>query len=381
MSANDTIDKLRKELKTEKFAKILKWQKKYIKIIKMWQIMRKIACVSLIFLFSIAALYANDPENFILHIQGTGSPNFVEGFKFALEIEANAAGYQTTTNSSMADYSIRFSVEFDQTEQKSKFIVTLFSVKESLEVIAMEYYFADEEEMMLYSQLVFFLLIANIEIPVVEVVPENDNWRHKWLYITPSLNYSLLMFKLNEKNLVGGTGVSDEEDASIIAPLDNRIIPTLGLGLGLEFQFLDFMSIEPHAHISFEEASLNELVFNLLFSLKLKFPLKFFNHLVISPYGAAAYSMYFSQKIDIAGSIPMLDFLPIDIAVGGGIQVAMKTGNNDALFFDASFMYFGDISTRNQFYDLYAYPPEVFYNYSILSFGIGYKFGLLDRKR
>jgi len=178
--------------------------------------------------------------------------------------------------------------------------------------------------------------------------------------------------------LIGGAGVyyGDFNSPDRVAPLDNKLIPTPGISFGIEFQFLNFMSIEPHAQISMEQVVLDRIIYSALFSVELKFPLKFFKYVVIEPYGIAAYPMRFSidEDFEIFTNYPQFLF-------GGGIQIAVKTGKSGALFFDVSYLYIGDIAMKNFYGELYPEPKEIHYNYSILGFKIGYKFGILNRKR
>jgi hypothetical protein len=342
----------------------------------MRQMTKKITCFLIIFLFSLTFLYAAGPKKLALHLQGNGSQNLVEGFKFALTIEANAAGFQVIDSYNAANYQIKYSIEFDRMEQKFKFTVSLIKIMDSSEVITMEYFFADEEEMLLYSQLIFYMLMANLPEEETGSVYEDDTWRNKWLYLNTSFDYSLMFLILEGKGLIGGAGIYHElSDRTVdrVAPLDNMIVPTMGAGLGLEFQFLNFMSIEPHAHISLEEVVYDNLVYNVLFSVELKFPLKIFSSIVIEPYGLAAYPISFPQGEDIFKGIPTYLF-------GGGIQAAVKAGKNGALFFDVSYLYIGEIGMINRFDKLYPKPDTIFYDYSVLKFSVGYKFGFFNRK-
>jgi hypothetical protein len=341
--------------------------------------MKKIICISFLLLSSINALYAANKKNITINIQGTGPKDTVEGFKYALVIEATAAGYDITENTAMAKYSIKFTVEWDQIEERSKFTVSLVKVEDSYVVVTMEYFFADEEEMLLYSQLVFFMLMANLpedEIIIAVAGPEDDSWRHKWLYARASFEYLVLLLQLMPKdNLIGGAGVYDGsfENPTSVAPLDNKLIPMPGLKLGLEVQFLDFMSVEPGAQISMEQIMLNEIVYNVLFSLQIKFPLKFIKSLVLEPYGAGAYPMRFPQNKVFEG-FPLYSY-------GGGIQISAKAGKNGAAFVDISYMYFGEVDMKNYIDKLYPNPKTITFNHSILGFSIGYKYGFIDRKR
>jgi len=345
----------------------------------MRQITKKMIFISFFLLFSVTFLYAANSKNITLNIQGSGSPSFVEGFKYALTVEAKAAGYDVSDNLSAAKYSIKFTVEFDRVEQKSKFVVSLVKVVDSSVIVTMEYFFADEEEMMLYAQLVFFLLISNLPEDVSGGAPEDNSWRNKWLYLNVSFDYSMMFLALNDNRLKGGIGMWNDVN-NTIAPLDNKFALMPGIGLGLEFQFLDFMSIEPHAQISMEEIVKDHLMFTALFSVELKFPLKFLKYVVIEPYGIAAYSMRFPTEKEVFSSYPKLIF-------GAGIQIAMKAGNSGALFVDVSYMFFnlGETYMKNQFAipdkDLYPNPPEIHYDHYILGFKVGYKFGFINRKR
>jgi len=367
----------------------LKSWEEYIKIKKMRQMSKKIIFIFFFLLFSITFLYAANSKNITLSIQGSGSQDFVESFKYALKVEANAAGYQITDDVNQSKYSIKFTVEYDRREQRSKFVVSLIKVEDSSVIITMEYFFADEEEMLLYSQLVFFLLMSNLPEDVTTVAVEDDSWRNKWLYFNLSFDYSFMCLLLKEIQLDDGTTApgngsgmwrGPDDNPDMIAPLDHKIVPMPGISFGIEFQFLSFMSIEPHAHISIEHAISGHLIYSALFSARLKFPLKFFKSIVITPYGVVAYPMRFMEDEDTE----IFDFDPdedLKFIFGGGIQIAAKLGNSGGLFFDISFLYVGDTFMKNFYSELYPKPEKIPYNQFILGFSIGYKFGLFNRKR
>jgi hypothetical protein len=339
--------------------------------------MKRITCVSFLLLFSIAVLHAANSKSITLNIQGSGPANTVESFKYALTIEANAAGYQINENLIMSNYSIKFTVEFDQIEQKSKFIVSLVKVADSSVIVTMEYFFADEEEMLLYSQLVFFMLMANL--PENETTaPENDDWRNKWLYVRASVDYSISFYNFEEEGLFKGAGIyrgNDINNVTMYSLIDNKIISVPGISLGVEVQFLDWMSAEPGVRLSLEELAMNRLIYNLSFSLELKFPLKFFRNLILEPYGGASYTMRFPEEHELF----LFKKVP-DFSFGGGIQAAVKAGENGAAFIDVNFMYSGDVIMNNQD-KLYTKPEVIHYNHFVLGFKIGYKYGFFDRKR
>lgn len=339
--------------------------------------MKKAVYILIFAFFSISGLFAARSKNITLIIQGNGPLETVEGFKYALKIEANAAGYDVSDNPAAAKYSIRFNVVFDQAEQKFRFTVSLIKMADQSEIVTMEYLFTDEEEMLLYSQLVFFMLMANL--PEDEIgAPEDDSWRNKYLYLSASFDYSLMLLELSKNNdLMGGIGMyNDSVTPKIVAPLDNKIIPMIGISLGLEYQFLNFMSVEPKIHISMEEVLKNNIIFNALCSLDIKAPLKFFGSFVIAPYLEAAYPMRFRlghEVREVFFNYPKLGY-------GGGVQTAVKMGKNGALFFDVGYLYFGETGLKNQFTDLYPKPSVIKYNYSLVSFRVGYKYGFFNRK-
>jgi len=340
---------------------------------------KKALFVIIILFSSISGLYAAKPKNITLIIQGNGPQETVEGFKYALKIEANAAGYNVSDNPTAAKYFIKFNVVFDQAEQKSRFSVSLIKMADQSEIVTMEYLFTDEEEMLLYSQLVFFMLMANLPEDEVETkpeaAPEDDSWRNKWLYLRASFDYSIMLLSLQKTGLAGGgLGMYNPANPSIIAPLDNKVVPVLGIGLGAEVQVLNFLSLEPGFQLSYENAVEGHTIYNLLLTMGVKFPLKFFNSFVPEPYIMAAFPMRFPAVNDIFVKYPTLVY-------GGGVQVAVKMEKSSAIFFEVSYLYYGDVTMKNKYKELYPKPNVISYDYSVVCFKVGYKYGLFDRKK
>ena len=336
---------------------------------------KKALCALIILFSSISSIYAANSRNITLNIQGTGSKELVESFIYALKIEASAAGYDVTDNMVAAKYIIKFTVVFDQEQQKSKFNVSLVKVSDSSEIVAMEYLFTDEEEMLLYSQLVFFMLMANLPEDEAGAAVVDDTWRNKWLYARASVDYSMMMLALKGTGLVGGAGAyNDNVTPWLVAPLDNKVVPIIGAKLGAEVQFLDFMSVEPGVQLSMEQVLKNSIMYNLLASLEIKFPINFFSGFVPEPYLTIAYPIRFPQKNEIFKNYPSLTY-------GGGLQVAVKMEKNSALFFEAVYLFSSnDTGIKNYLGELYPKPEVFHYNYSVICFKIGYKYGFFDRK-
>jgi hypothetical protein len=343
---------------------------------------KKALCALIILFSSVSGLYAANSKGITLNIQGSGSNELVEGFKYALKIEATAAGYDVTDNLIEAKYIIKFTVSFDQAQQKSKFNVSLVKVADSSEIVAMEYLFTDEEEMLLYSQLVFFMLMANLPEDEAGTAVVDDTWRNKWLYARVSADYSVMLLALKKSNkMVGGSGaynsieVEDFDNPTAIVPLDNKVVPTPGISLGAEVQFLNFMSAEPGVQVLYENAAKGYSTLNMLFSMQIKFPIKHFSGFVAEPYLAAFYPMRIKMEKEIFFNYPMLLY-------GGGVQVAVKMDKNSALFFEAGYtMCFEDTYLNNQLAPLAPYPKKIQYDYSSVCFKMGYKYGFFNRKR
>jgi len=349
---------------------------------------KKALCALIILFSSVTGLYAANSKGITLNIQGTGSGDLAESFINALRIEAIAAGYDVSDNVTAAKYLIKFAMTFDQEQQKSKFNVSLVKAADSSEIVAMEYLFTDEEEMLLYSQLIFFMLMSNLpEDEVGGVVDET--WRNKWLYVRASVDYSIMRLALIKSDkLFNGTGAynsltpDDIDNPTAIVPLENKIVEMPGISLGAEVQFLDFMSVEPGIQVLYENVAQGYTSLNMLPSLKIKFPLKFFGGFVPAPYLMAAYPIRLSLEKEIFADFPKVLF-------GAGMQAAVKMEKNSALFFEADYMMsFGPLGETNLYNQLAKYPNplapypgQIGYNYSAVCFKIGYKYGFFDRKR
>jgi len=339
---------------------------------------KKALFVIFILFSSISGLFAANSKGITLSIQGSGTGDLIEGFKYALRVEASAAGYDLTDNIAGSKFYIKFSSEFDQVQQKSKITVALVRTADSYEIVSMEYLFTDEEEMLLYSQLVFFMLMANLPEDELSPVAALDNsWRDKWLYLRVSIDYSIMILELRKTNRL----MWNSTNPSTVAPLDNKVVPVLGIGLGAEVQVLNFLSLEPGAQISYERVVEGHEILNLLLTMSVKFPLKFFDNFVPEPYIMAAFPMRFQSPLSKSKEEIFSKGKHPGLAFGGGVQVAVKMEKNSAIFFEASYLYYGDVALKNQYPPLYDRPENIIYNYSVVCFKVGYKYGLFDRKK
>jgi len=200
---------------------------------------------------------------------------------------------------------------------------------------------------------------------------DNDDWRNKWLYLRASFDFPITFYKLKDDGLKAGGVYSD--DLSHVQQLDNKVIALPGLTLGAEVQLLDWLSLEPNIQANWEYLN-DQDFFNMEAGLQIKFPLKFIRNIMLEPYGAVVYPVY-STSSGVFDSLPMLAF-------GGGCQVATRGGHPGAIFLDVNYMYYfpGDAVVNNPYGNLFPKPPVIHYQRYVIGLGIGYKFGLVDRK-
>jgi hypothetical protein len=160
------------------------------------------------------------------------------------------------------------------------------------------------------------------ESPVMAT--ENEDWKNKRLYAWA---------------FVGGQMLLQDEI---------EVLP--GLTVGAEYLILDWMSIGANFKLN---VGIADFSMYMAAGLQLMFPIKSIRNLMLEPYAAFSYPVYPVQKFD--------QFPPL--AVGGGIQVGIKGGNNGSIFADLNVMY------------KLADPPELHYQHLVIGLRIGYKYG------
>ena len=189
----------------------------------------------------------------------------------------------------------------------------------------------------------------------------SDMWRNKVLYLRVSADVPASYFK-----------VRPNQSTSITNKL--RIMP--GGTLGLELQFLDWMSVELDFMARFVDVWYNS--FNPGAALQLKFPIKPAGFM-LEPYGAAAFSM--NRAKDSA--------TPYYLEAGGGVQLGFKGGQSGAWFFDVNFMHtFNNVLNKsmpkflpNVIKEIKTDNPTVKWNRFVIGLDVGYKFGFKNRIR
>jgi len=227
----------------------------------------------------------------------------------------------------------------------------------------------------------FPLLIFNIfsyinvkQTPVKQTSTGNDDWRNKWLYLRTSFDFPITFYKLKGDGLNDGTRVYNDTDPNDIKTqqLDNKVVALPAMTWGAEVQLLNWFSLEPTFQVSWEYLNDKDFL-NLAAGLQLKFPLKFIRNIMLEPYGNAVCPVLTSSTV--FDSFPKLAF-------GGGLQISTKGGQPGAVFIDVNYMYYclGDANIYNPYGEQYPKPKAIHYQRSVIGLGIGYKFGLIDRR-
>jgi len=203
----------------------------------------------------------------------------------------------------------------------------------------------------------------------------NDLWKNKWIYFRASFNYPITFYVLHDPALKGGIGVyrpdpSDPTGVPIaVAPIDHKIMAMPGATVGAEFQFLHFLSLELNFQLDMGDTRNNSFV-NTAAGAELKFPIKFDNIMLV-PYGAFLYTFNVSPVFS--------EFPPV--AAGGGVQLCARAGKRGAFFADVKYLLsFCDAVMHNPD-PIHPEPAVIHYKRSQLGIGIGYKVGIIDKKK
>jgi len=339
-------------------------------------------------LFGLAASsYAQNISNRFLFIEGTAENE--EHLEFFLEhftIEARTSGYTIPKRKREAAHTFSFSVspnvvvvngvERPAPPGDSRYIlkISLINNKNNEESLSFDFFFTELIETYEYIQLLFNR--ATVYIPAATVDQLVDRrWQNKWLYLRASFDYPIVFNALQPKGLKGGQAAyGDPFDISqplfyYTQRLDHKIQPQPGLTVGLEFQFLNFMSLEGIFKINMGDTSTYSFV-NMSTGGHLMFPIKT-KYLTIQPYLAYNYHLNIS---------PLYSKFPRH-AFGAGLQFAARGGKPGAFFIDVNYMHtFGDVALHNPPSSNTPNPTEIYYKRFVIGLGVGYKFGFVDRK-
>jgi hypothetical protein len=326
-----------------------------------------------------ASSFAQNVHHSKLFIDGTAvRTDHYEFFMKNFTLEAEGAGYTVTRTRDEAAYTLNFNVSANTSGNNYQYIAKISLLKnvDGLEVTTLDFFYNYIEEAYEYTRTLFQSITLYIPIYTTEELSAAqgrfDNWKNKWIYLRASFDYPITFYELKGDGLKAGALFNPKSNQ--MDPLDNIIWSMPGATVGLEFQFLDFMSIELNFQLSIGMNDLRDYLFiNMAAGLELKFPIKFDNIMLV-PYGAFIYPLNIS---------PVFSEFPL-FAFGPGIQLCARAGRYGAVFIDVNYTF---SLTDTVMHNPHLATPEPFapeprvinYNRSVIGIGIGYKFGLFDR--
>ena len=321
-----------------------------------------------------ASSFAQNIHHKNLFIDGTAvRTDHYEFFMKNFTLEAEGAGYTVTRTRDEAPYTLNFNVSNNTIRNNYQYIakISLLKNADGLEVTTLDFYYNYIEEAYEYTLALFQSITLYIPLYTTEELNAAqgrfDNWKNKWIYLRASFDYPISFYLLNDPALHSGALL--DPDTNQFDPQDHKIMAMPGATVGLEFQFLNFMSLELNLQVSMGDTRDN-LFINMAAGLELKFPIKFDN-IALVPYGVFIYPLNVST---IFNEYPLFAF-------GGGIQLCARAGRYGAFFIDVNYtLSLSQAVMKNPYPDnRYNDPPEIHYDRSIIGIGVGYKFGLFDR--
>jgi len=326
------------------------------------------------FLLLAASFFADNIHHRYINIEG--SAYITDHYEFLMEnftLEAGAAGYIVTRSRNNAAHTLNFTVSPAIGSNNYQYVLktSLFRNEDGFEIITMDLFFNNIDEVYEYTRTLFQNAALYIPLNTAE---ELNEWKNKWIYLRASFDYPITFYLLKSDGLYEGVALYDNNIPPVVFdPIGHEVIAMPGATVGVEFQILDFLSLELNLQVSWGDTRSN-LFINVAAGLELKFPIKLDN-IAIVPYGVFIYPMNVS---------PIFSDFPL-FAFGAGIQLCARAGRNGAFFIDVNYtfsvsdavMHNPYLATTNQ---LYPNPPVIHYNRSVIGIGIGYKFGFFDRR-
>jgi hypothetical protein len=310
-----------------------------------------------------------------------GDPEQAAFFHDNFTTETIGAGYTVTENAKEADYTLKMEVKpnmilYDDgtsdlappDEKQSVLQISLVRNEDKSELVAFTFAFDTVDEMYDFNLYLLYETMANVPLTKLGDTEKDNRWRNKWLYLRASFDYPITFYQLKEPKALWGGGSGNANDADRWHNLDHRINPFPAVTLGLEFQYLNWMSSELNFNLSFSDPMSASFIPAIQFEQK--FPIKPSDYFMIEPYMAV------SMPVDTSANNVRFPKL----GLGGGIQLGVKGGSMGSIFVDVNYIYYlGDVVIKNNS-SYYPYPPEIRYNRFVVGIGIGYKAGFFDRK-
>ena len=343
--------------------------------------MKKVLFFTVLLPWAASSFAQESMQNRYIFIEGTATvQDHLEFFLKNFAMEATGTGYIVTEKKSDDANTFKFNVFPDTDPSEFVINISLLRNKDNFELVNFDFFFSSLQEMYTFNRTLF--LNATVNIPLPQITEEylastqelKTLWQNKWLYIRASFDYPITFYLLKGDGLYERMGLyhtDDKGEPDDVDPLDHSIMAMPGATVGVEVQFLNFMSAEINFQLSMGDTRDNTFI-NMAAGAELKFPVKFEN-IMLTPYAAFVYHLIVSPVFS--------DFPPF--AVGPGVQLSVKGGSLGAFFVDIKYMFsFSDAVMHNpwvNYPDFWPEPPVIHYNRSVIGLGIGYKFGFFDR--
>jgi hypothetical protein len=338
----------------------------------------------LTFLTAAMCVFAQTRDDIRIHIPSVkASPDQAAFFHENFTSETKGAGYTVTENAGEADYSLKLDVgpnmvlyddgiEELAPSDEPQFVlnINLTRNEDDVVIISLFFPFTDLEEMYDFNLYLLYQAMANVPLTKeIGAADKSSHWKNKWIYIRVSIDYPITFYGLKPHDYYGpaiwNSETLDQNSKSI--NIDNIISPWLAASVGLELQYLNWMSTEVNFNLSFKDPMGNAFIPTIF--IEQKFPIKPSEHFMIEPYAAVTFPTNTSSR---SREFPSL-------GVGGGVQFGARGGSAGALFVDVNYIYyFGDVVVTNT-NSTYKYPSTVTYNRFVVGLGIGYKIGFINR--
>jgi hypothetical protein len=329
---------------------------------------------------TLAAQSRNDITVFVPPVTG-GVPEQQAFFAENFRMELIGANYTLVENQQDSDYTMALSItqhvedtyEDENGETVVDQIVDVLTVslqdsKDGREILQFSWAFEALEDMYEWNLHLIYQAMANVPLTKLSGMPDTDHWRNKWLYVRASFDYPITFYAYPEPVAITGNTPSGGGQVDY-SKLDHKVLPFPGVTLGVEFQFLNWMSVEGDFQVNFQDPFSNSLIPSI--GLELKFPLKPSKHFMIEPYGIATFPTFTATDT--------LEFPTL--GVGGGAQFGVKGGSMGAFFVDVNYVhYLGKVVTSNNDVSK-PNPPRISWNRFSVGLGIGYKIGFMNRNK
>jgi hypothetical protein len=338
--------------------------------------------ITIAFLVITGALFAQSRDDIAVYIPPVtgGVPEQQVFFSENFKMELLGANYAVVENQNDSDYTMALAITQDVDDgyedetgvaQVDHIInvltVSLQDTKDGREVLQFSWAFETLEDMYEWNLHLIYQAMANVPLTKITGVPDTNHWRNKWIYIRASFDYPITFYANPNPGGIHAEPVAGEPNR--YARLDHKIRPFPGFTAGLEFQFLNWMSIEGDFQINFGDPLSTALIPSI--DIELKFPLKPSRHFMIEPYAMAA--------LPATTATDTVQF-PV-VGVGGGIQLGVKGGAMGAFFVDVNYVhYLGDVITKNTDADK-PLPTTISWTRFSVGLGIGYKIGFFNRNK